>query len=78
MRVLDFATTIKDASCANKVSTYLDVVNGIYNWEVDTTNEKKILTVRGRDISSANVLKAVKKAGFQANLIGEKMAKARN
>jgi len=78
MKVLDFATTIKDAGCANKVSTYLDAVNGIYNWEVDTTNEKKILTVRGRDISSANVKKAVKKAGFQANLIGEKVAKTRS
>lgn len=77
MKVLDFATTITDASCASQVSTYLDAVNGIYNWEVDTTNEKKILTVRGRAITSDHVMKAVKKAGFQANLIGEKMAKTR-
>jgi len=63
MTTQQFKTNINCGSCIKKVAVFLDEVKDI-NWEVDTNNPNKILTVKGSAIDKNSIIDAVESAGF--------------
>ena len=59
-----FKTNINCGSCVKSVSGFLNDVSEIENWEVDTADERKILTVKGTEVTSKQILDTVYEAGF--------------
>jgi copper chaperone CopZ len=53
-------------SCVAKVTPVLNDTLGEANWQVDTQNPQKILTVTAEDLNAGDVIKAVEKAGYKA------------
>lgn len=71
MQILEFKTTINCSDCVKKVSPFLDRVENIKNWEVNTLSPEKTLTVRGKAINSKDIIRAAKRAGFKATFLRE-------
>ncbi len=65
--VLKFKTSINCGNCIKAVTPFLDQVNGIQSWEVDTNNPDKILSVTSEGATQDEVISAVKQAGFDVN-----------
>ncbi len=65
--VLKFKTSINCGNCIKAVTPFLDQVNGIQSWEVDTNNPDKILSVTSEGTTRDEVIAAVKQAGFDIN-----------
>jgi copper chaperone len=65
MKTLKFKTNINCSACVAKAKPFLDSVENIRSWEVDTANPEKILTVKGDDIKAGNVVAHVKNAGYK-------------
>lgn len=61
---MKFKTNINCGGCIAAVQPYLDEVEGIDTWEVDTQSPKKYLTVEG-NVSPEAIQKAVKAAGYE-------------
>ena len=70
MTDLKFKTNIKCGGCIAAVTPFLDKVNGIQKWEVDTTIPEKILTVTGDFKSTESIENAIKEAGYSIEKIG--------
>jgi copper chaperone len=70
MTDLKFKTNIKCGGCIATVTPFLDKVNGIQKWEVDTTIPEKILTVTGDFKSTESIENAIKEAGYSIEKIG--------
>lgn len=66
METLKLKTNINCSGCVAKVTPSLNETIGENNWQVDTQNPNKILTVSGTEVNKDEVIKAVKKAGFKA------------
>jgi copper chaperone CopZ len=66
MKTIEVKTNIMCGSCIAKVTPTLNEVIGENNWKVDTTNPKKILTVSSENLNETEVIKAVEKAGYNA------------
>jgi copper chaperone CopZ len=66
METKQFKTNIMCGSCIAKVTTVLNETFGEKNWEVDTQNPKKVLTVSTEGDNVMDVIKAVEKAGYKA------------
>ncbi len=64
MKILQFKTNINCGNCIRAVSGFLDEAPTVEQWEVDTKNPDKILTVQGADLSLDEVVQAVEEAGF--------------
>ena len=62
---LQFKTNINCGGCVASVKHHLDSANGVSDWEVDTTDKDKILTVKSEGITEQEVIQTVKKAGFK-------------
>lgn len=69
MNTLKFKTTINCSACVAKVTPVLDAQENIQNWDVDTTNPDKILTVNSDDLDEADLVKSLQKIGFKAEKI---------
>jgi copper chaperone len=69
METLKFKTNIKCSGCVAGVTPALNETVGQNNWTVDIQNPDKILTVMADDVTTEEVQQAVKKAGFQAEII---------
>jgi copper chaperone len=65
-----FKTNIKCGGCIAAVTPFLDKVNGIEKWEVDTANLDKVLTVTCNLIDTSSIENAVKEAGYIIEKIG--------
>jgi copper chaperone len=68
METIKFKTTIKCSGCVAKVTPFLNKALGEGNWEVDTNNPSKVLTVVD-ETDQAKVIQAVEKAGYKADKI---------
>lgn len=68
MKTIKFKTNIKCTGCLSAVTPNLNNLAGQDNWKVDLDNPQKILTVDG-DLSEAEIVEAVKKAGFEAEKV---------
>lgn len=66
METLQFKTNINCGGCIAKVTPFLNQVEEIEDWRVDTTNPDKILTINGEELSSELILETIEKAGFTA------------
>jgi len=66
MKTIQLKTNIMCDSCIAKVTPVLNETFGENNWEVDTQNPKKILTVSSANATENEVTKAVEKAGYKA------------
>ncbi|HTN19900.1 MAG TPA: heavy-metal-associated domain-containing protein [Pelobium sp.] len=68
---LQFKTNINCGGCVASVKPHLDNAQGISHWEVDTTNNDKILTVKSEGITEQEVIDTVKKAGFKIEPVNQ-------
>lgn len=66
---LKFKTNLNCGGCVSKVQADLDNTDGICEWNVDTANSDKILTVKTDGISEDEVIAIIKKKGFKAEPI---------
>ena len=70
METLKFKTNIKCGGCIATVTPFLNQVNEIKNWEVDTVNPDKILTVEAENnIAAEDIISKIKEAGYSAESI---------
>ena len=70
-KAFQFKTNINCGGCAASVKPHLDNAEGVGEWNVDTANKDKILTVQSEGVTEEQVLDIVKKAGFKAEPIVE-------
>jgi copper chaperone len=66
MKTIELKTNIMCGSCIAKVTPTLNEKIGEGNWKVDTTNPKKVLTVKTENVNEQDVIKAVEEAGYKA------------
>ena len=69
MQTLQFKTNIKCGGCVATVTPYLNSVEGIEKWEVDTANPDKILSVESQKATAEDIRQVIEKAGFKAESI---------
>jgi len=68
METIKFKTNIKCTGCLAQVSPALNETAGENNWKVDLDSSDKTLSVQG-DLQAAEIIAAVKKAGYAAEKI---------
>lgn len=69
MTTLQFNTNINCGNCIKSVTPFLNALESIEAWEVDTNNPEKVLTVNTEETAAtveAEVLDALHQAGFKA------------
>ncbi|HEY0354617.1 MAG TPA: heavy-metal-associated domain-containing protein [Flavisolibacter sp.] len=69
MKKYQFKTNINCSGCVAQVTPHLKQNESIKEWEVDTQNPSKILTVETEDLSAEEVKQIVEKAGFKAETL---------
>ena len=69
MEELKFKTNIKCSGCVAQVTPALNEIAGTNNWNVDTTNPDKILTISSQVRDKDQIRRALEKAGFKAEPI---------
>jgi len=65
MSTLRFKTTINCGNCIKAVTPTLNQEVGAGNWQVDTANPDKVLTITSGQVPVAQLLAAVEEAGFR-------------
>ena len=70
MKKEQFKTNIMCGSCITKVTPVLNEKFGEGNWNVDTKDPKKILTVSTENTDPNDVIKALGKVGYKAEALG--------
>lgn len=70
MKTVKFKTNINCGSCIKSVTPFLNEVDNVDLWRVDTENPDKILTAELDDDNENSVVEAVKKAGFNIVPLG--------
>ena len=65
MKTKQFKTNINCSGCVAKVTPFLNPLLGEKQWEVDTTNKDKILTVTAENLDENKLLEQVQNAGFK-------------
>lgn len=66
---MEFTTNIMCSSCIAKVTPVLNEVIGENNWKVDILNPKKTLSIISENASESQVISALQKIGYKAELI---------
>ena len=69
MKTVKFKTNINCGSCIKAVTPFLNELDNVDLWKVDTDNPDKILTVELDDEDSDAVVEAVTKAGYEITTI---------
>ncbi len=69
MKQYQFKTNINCSSCVAKITPVLNASEHVTNWNVDTTNPAKILTVETENGEETDFKELVQKAGFTAEVI---------
>lgn len=69
MKELQFRTNINCGGCVSKVTPVLNATEGVCEWNVDTANRNKTLTVKTNSFSAGEVIASVEKAGFKAEAL---------
>ncbi|WP_298363660.1 hypothetical protein [uncultured Lutibacter sp.] len=64
MKTVKFKTNINCGNCIKTVTPFLNELDNIDTWKVDTDNPDKILEVVLDDNNDKIVIEVVKKAGF--------------
>jgi copper chaperone len=69
MKTIQFNTNINCGNCIKSVTPFLNAIDSVDSWEVDTNNPEKVLTVNTEETAAtveAAVLDALQQAGFKA------------
>jgi copper chaperone len=66
MKQYQFKTNINCSGCVAKVTPVLNNNEEIKEWNVDTVNPSKVLTVQTESLNEEQVKELVSKAGFKA------------
>lgn len=66
MTTFKFKTNINCGNCIRSVTPFLNELDSLEEWSVDTENPDKILTVESDASDSSEILKAVSESGFTA------------
>jgi copper chaperone len=69
MKQYQFKTNINCSGCVAKVTPVLNGNPGVKEWQVDTVNPNKVLTVKTDNLQVKEVKAMVEKAGFKAEQI---------
>lgn len=69
MKTIQFITNINCSNCLAKVTPFLDRKEGIQSWRVDIDNPNKILTVETELLDAGDIVKTIKRTGFEAEEI---------
>ena len=69
MEIMKFKTNINCSNCVAKVTPFLDKKAGKGSWSVDTESNDKILTVENNELTAEDIVKTIKRTGFEANPI---------
>ncbi len=69
MKQYQFKTNINCSSCVAKITPVLNASEHVTNWNVDTTNPAKLLTVETENGEETDIKELVQKAGFTAEVI---------
>ena len=69
MKTLKFKTNINCGGCISKVTPFLNKLEGVESWEVDTANADKILTIESNGATEEDVKATLQKIGFKAELV---------
>ena len=69
METIKFKTNINCTNCLAKVTPFLDKKEGIQSWNVDIDNPDKILTVETETLTADDIVKTIKRTGFEAEEI---------
>ena len=69
METMKFRTNINCSNCVAKVTPFLDKKAGKGSWSVDTESDDKILTVENSELTVEDIVKTIKRTGFEANQI---------
>lgn len=73
METLNFKTNIKCGSCVAAVTPFLNDIEQLDGWNVDTKSPDWILTVQTTDTRIGDeVQKAIEKAGYKAEPMTER------
>ena len=64
MKPIQYKTNINCASCLQSVTPFLNDLDNIDTWKVDTDNPDKILEANLDDENEETVIEAVKKSWF--------------
>ncbi|RFP64036.1 copper chaperone [Hymenobacter lapidiphilus] len=65
MTTLQFKTNINCGGCIKAVTSTLNEQAGAGNWQVDTANPDKLLTVSSDKLTAEQVVRAIEEAGFK-------------
>ena len=65
MNKLTFKSNINCDACVAKVTPILNENTNIKNWEVDTQNPDKILTVEGENINTSKLALSLEEIGYK-------------
>ncbi len=66
METLKFKTNINCANCIERVTPFLDKKVGKGFWNVDIEDADKILTVKSDELTGEDIVKVIKRTGFNA------------
>lgn len=69
MNTFKFKTNINCGGCVSTVTSFLNGLDGVTEWEVDTNNKDKILTVVSNTATEQQVIDSVEEAGFKIEKI---------
>lgn len=69
MKTLTYKTNINCGNCIKSVTPFLNELDNLDDWRVDTDNADKILTATIDDDHEEAVVNAVKRAGFEIQRI---------
>lgn len=64
-KAIQFKTNINCGGCVASVKPHLDKAVGSGQWQVDTANKDKVLTVTSEAVTENDVIETVEKAGFK-------------
>ena len=75
MKKAVYKTNINCGMCLSTVTPFLNEAKSVSDWAVDLTSKDRLLTVKGDNVNSDEVINLVQKAGFKAekksNLLGK-------
>lgn len=67
MTTFKFKTNINCGNCIRSVTPFLNELDSVESWKVDTDNPDKMLTVESDADNPAEILEAIDKSGFEAS-----------
>jgi copper chaperone len=69
MTEIKFKTNVNCNHCINKITPVLNGDESITEWNVDLTNDDKVLTVKGENVDGDSVVQSLSKVGYLAEVI---------